>query len=103
MDYLQYIGGLTGVSALTGLAAATLAYYFTRPSPEVPLVPLHNQSPILEVSFDKLQIAHSASVSMEIVSLVTLNQINIAGGMVESITFTKLFTKLTYNPTLITF
>lgn len=48
MDYLQYIGGLTGVSALTGLAAATLAYYFTRPSPEVPLVPLHNQSPILE-------------------------------------------------------
>lgn len=50
MDYLQYIGGLMGVSALTGIAAASAYYYATRPLPEVPLVPLHNQSPILEVS-----------------------------------------------------
>ncbi len=49
MDYLQYIGGLMGVSALTGIAAASAYYYATRPLPEVPLVPLHNQSPILEV------------------------------------------------------
>lgn len=40
-----------GVSALTGIAAASAYYYATRPLPEVPLVPLHNQSPILEVSF----------------------------------------------------
>lgn len=39
-----------GVSALTGIAAASAYYYATRPLPEVPLVPLHNQSPILEVS-----------------------------------------------------
>jgi len=51
MDYLQYIGGLMGVSALTGIAAASAYYYATRPLPEVPLVPLHNQSPILEVIF----------------------------------------------------
>lgn len=50
MDYLQYFGGLMGVSALTGIAASAY-YYATRPLPEVPLVPLHNQSPILEVSF----------------------------------------------------
>ncbi|KAJ6646307.1 Long-chain-fatty-acid--CoA ligase 6, partial [Pseudolycoriella hygida] len=49
MDYLQYIGGLIGVSALTGVAAASAYLYVTRPLPEVPLVPLHDQSPILEM------------------------------------------------------
>lgn len=43
---------ILGATALAGAAAAATAYYYaTRPVPEQPLVPLHNQSPILEVSF----------------------------------------------------
>lgn len=50
-SYLQYVGGSTGAIALTGtIAAASALYYATRPTPEKPLVPLDNQSPILEVS-----------------------------------------------------
>lgn len=49
-SYLQYVGGSTGIIALTGIAAASALYFATRPKPEQPLVPLHNQSPVLEVS-----------------------------------------------------
>lgn len=49
-SYLQYVGGTTGIIALTGVAAATALYLATRPKPEQPLVPLHDQSPVLEVS-----------------------------------------------------
>lgn len=49
-SYLQYIGGPTGAIALTGIAAASALYLATRPTPEKPLVPLHDQSPVLEVS-----------------------------------------------------
>ena len=49
-SYLQYIGGPAGVIALTGIAAASAFYFATRPKPEKPLVPLHDQSPVLEVS-----------------------------------------------------
>lgn len=49
-SYLQYIGGSTGAIALTGIAAASALYFATRPTPEKPLVPLHDQSPVLEVS-----------------------------------------------------
>lgn len=49
--YLQYVGGSTGAIALTGIAAASALYFATRPTPEQPLVPLHDQSPILEVSY----------------------------------------------------
>lgn len=45
-DYL--LRGIIG-AALAGVAVAS-AYYLTRPVPETPLVPLHNQSPVLEVS-----------------------------------------------------
>lgn len=45
-DYL--LRGILG-AALAGVAVAS-AYYLTRPVPETPLVPLHNQSPVLEVS-----------------------------------------------------
>lgn len=48
--YLQYIGGSTGLIALTGIAAASALYFATRPKSEKPLVPLHNQSPVLDVS-----------------------------------------------------
>lgn len=48
--YLQYLGGSAGALAITGVAAASAYYYASRPSPEKPLVPLDNQSPILEVS-----------------------------------------------------
>jgi len=51
-SYLQYVGGSTGAIAVTGaIAAASAFYYATRPTPEKPLVPLHDQSPtIMEVS-----------------------------------------------------
>ena len=49
-DCLQYIGGTAGVVALSSVAAATAYYYATRPSPQTPLVPLDNQSPVLDVS-----------------------------------------------------
>ncbi|TDG42127.1 hypothetical protein AWZ03_011459 [Drosophila navojoa] len=46
--YLSYFGGTLGTLTLTSVAAS-LAYYFaTRPIPEKPLVPLENQSPLLE-------------------------------------------------------
>lgn len=47
-SYFQYIGGSTGAIALTGIAAASALYYATRPTPQKPLVPLDNQSPILD-------------------------------------------------------
>lgn len=49
-SYLQYFGGLTGLIALSGIAAASALYFATRPKPEQPLVPLNKQSPVLEVS-----------------------------------------------------
>lgn len=49
-NYLQYVGGLAGATALTSIAAASAYYYASRPIPDEPLVPLHKQSPILEVS-----------------------------------------------------
>lgn len=48
--YLQYVGGVAGATALTTIAAASAYYYASRPEPEEPLVPLHHQSPVLEVS-----------------------------------------------------
>jgi hypothetical protein len=51
-SYLQYVGGTTGAIALTGIAAASAYYFATRPTPEKPLVPLHEQTLlVLEVSF----------------------------------------------------
>lgn len=47
-DYL--LRGILGATALAGAAAISAYYFATRPVPEIPLVPLHNQSPILEVS-----------------------------------------------------
>lgn len=49
-SYLQYVGGSAGAIALAGIAAASALYFATRPTPEKPLVPLHEQSPVLEVS-----------------------------------------------------
>lgn len=49
-DYLQYVGGTAGAITLSTVAAATAYYYATRPIPDTPLVPLDNQSPVLEVS-----------------------------------------------------
>ena len=49
--YLQYVGGTTGALTITGIAAASAMYYATRPIPEVPLVPLDDQSLIRDVSF----------------------------------------------------
>uniref|UniRef100_A0A1L8DZ27 Long-chain-fatty-acid--CoA ligase n=1 Tax=Nyssomyia neivai TaxID=330878 RepID=A0A1L8DZ27_9DIPT len=46
--YLNYLGGPAGAIALTGIAAASAYYFASRPQPETPLVPLDNQSPILE-------------------------------------------------------
>lgn len=51
--YFQYIGGSTGALAI-GIAAASAIYLATRPTPEEPLVPLHDQSPVLEVSSARL-------------------------------------------------
>lgn len=51
-NYLQYVGGTTGALTITGIAAASAMYYATRPTPEIPLVPLHDQSPILDVSLN---------------------------------------------------
>jgi len=47
-DYLHYIGGTAGAVTLSAVAAATAYYYATRPSPDTPLVPLDNQSPVLD-------------------------------------------------------
>lgn len=47
-DYLQYIGGTAGAITLSTVAAAAAYYFATRPIPDTPLVPLDNQSPILE-------------------------------------------------------
>lgn len=49
-DCLQYVGGTVGAVTLSSIAAATAYYYATRPSPQIPLVPLDDQSPILDVS-----------------------------------------------------
>lgn len=49
-NYLDYLGGIFGAITIAGLATATIYYFLARPIPEKPLVPLHNQSPILEVS-----------------------------------------------------
>lgn len=49
-DCLQYVGGTVGAVTLSSVAAATAYYYATRPSPQIPLVPLDAQSPILDVS-----------------------------------------------------
>lgn len=48
--YLYYLGGTVGAITIAGIAAASAYYFMTRPIPEKPLVPLENQSPILEVS-----------------------------------------------------
>lgn len=48
--YLYYFGGTYGAITLTSIAAATTYYYLSRPIPDRPLVPLSNQSPILDVS-----------------------------------------------------
>lgn len=50
-DCLQYVGGTVGAVTLSSIAAATAYYYATRPSPQIPLVPLEDQSPILDVSY----------------------------------------------------
>lgn len=50
-NYLQYVGGVAGATAITSIAAASAYYYASRPTPDTPLVPLHNQGPVLEVSF----------------------------------------------------
>uniref|UniRef100_A0A1B0BPD8 Uncharacterized protein n=1 Tax=Glossina palpalis gambiensis TaxID=67801 RepID=A0A1B0BPD8_9MUSC len=46
--YLYYLGGTVGAITIAGIAAASAYYFMTRPIPEKPLVPLENQSPILE-------------------------------------------------------
>ncbi|TMW50811.1 hypothetical protein DOY81_004140 [Sarcophaga bullata] len=51
--YLYYFGGTAGVLTLTGIAAASAYYFVSRPIPEKPLVPLEDQSPILEFCHDK--------------------------------------------------
>ncbi|KAL1497488.1 hypothetical protein ABEB36_008444 [Hypothenemus hampei] len=43
-EYLQYIGGGTGVLALTGVAAVSALYFISRPTPQRPLFPLDAQS-----------------------------------------------------------
>lgn len=58
-SYLQYFGGTAGVIALTGIAAASALYFATRPTSEEPLVPLHAQSPVLEVSIPGSHIEES--------------------------------------------
>lgn len=50
---MQYFGGPMGAIVLTGIAAASAFYFATRPKPEKPLVPLNDQSPVLEVSIFK--------------------------------------------------
>lgn len=47
---LYYFGGTYGAITLASIAAATAYYYLSRPTPERPLVPLNNQSPILDAS-----------------------------------------------------
>lgn len=47
-DYL--LRGILGATALAGAAIASAYYFSTRPVPQIPLVPLDSQSPILEVS-----------------------------------------------------
>jgi len=47
--YLYYLGGTLGTLTLGSLAASVAYYFATRPVPERPLVPLENQSPLLEV------------------------------------------------------
>ncbi|CAD7081094.1 unnamed protein product [Hermetia illucens] len=53
-NYLQYFGGTTGALALAGITAASVYYYVSRPVPEKPLVPLHNQGPILELTPERV-------------------------------------------------
>lgn len=47
--YLYYLGGTLGTLTLGSLASSVAYYFATRPVPERPLVPLENQSPLLEV------------------------------------------------------
>lgn len=45
-NHIVYLGG--GI----GLLLTVVAYYITRPTPEIPLVPLHMQSPLLPVRLE---------------------------------------------------
>lgn len=63
-NYLQYIGGPVGAIALTGIAAVSAFYFATRPRREEPLVPLHDQSPVLEVSIH-IQLLTDHSVTLK--------------------------------------
>lgn len=49
-QYLHYVGGPVGALALTCVAAGSAYYLASRPVPEKPLVPLHQQSFLLPVS-----------------------------------------------------
>lgn len=62
-SYLQYFGGTAGVIALTGIAAASALYFATRPVSEEPLVPLHDQSPVLEVCIFESHVGESEGES----------------------------------------
>lgn len=57
-ENLQCIGGTAGVVTLTAIAAGAAYYYSTRPVPEKPLVPLHNQCPIEDVSKDPFSLRY---------------------------------------------
>lgn len=53
-QYLHYVGGPVGALALTCVAAGSAYYLASRPVPEKPLVPLHQQSFLLPVSSDQV-------------------------------------------------
>lgn len=53
-QYLHYVGGPVGALALTCVAAGSAYYLASRPVPEKPLVPLHQQSFLLPVSLQQL-------------------------------------------------
>lgn len=44
MDYLQYVGGIIGATAIASAAGAAAIYYMNSPNPIVPPVDLNNQS-----------------------------------------------------------
>ncbi|XP_055923850.1 long-chain-fatty-acid--CoA ligase 5 isoform X1 [Eupeodes corollae] len=72
--YLNYFGGTAGALTLTGIAAASVYYFASRPIPEKPLVPLHKQSPILEGP-DQIHVSkfYKESKNGKFVSYITEN------------------------------
>lgn len=65
-----------GTLTLTSVAASVAYYFVTRPLPEKPLVPLENQSPLLEVRAWRISSSHFTNLTQKKDIIVILKHIH---------------------------